>query len=102
MATKIVDTIKFILLKKRNKRIDIQFVVDEQGDHAVLIHTRKLLDFKRRHILDANFCLGIESFEAIATGFDMLRRDPEYQKLTNRERAQALKEKFKAITNMDC
>lgn len=93
--------LKFCQLTKNNKRIEIVFI--EHGEmHSVTVYTKRLVGgWKDRNIVETNVSYSIESFEAIAAMYDILRNDPVYKKNAGREIGQALKNRFTAKTNIN-
>lgn len=92
--------LKYAALKKKNRRIKIVFIQDEKGETALIIETKRLVDFKTRKIQKWGGVLSMETFDAMAAVFDLLREDAEFVKATNREIGQARKNQYQCRTNI--
>lgn len=87
-------------MRKNNRRIVILWYIDEDGSHTFIIETKRLIDFKKRHILRWNGLLSLDTFIALTEGMMTIMDDPEFRKLTNPQIAQLAKERWRATTNV--
>ena len=63
--------------KGNNKRIVIQIIEYEDKTHAVAVHTKKLQDFKKRHIIRTDNLYSIETFALLKDMFSFILDKPE-------------------------
>lgn len=96
------ERLRFALLKKRNKRIEIMVLKEvETGDVSITVYTKRLIgSWKDRNIYTSGVCYGFETFSALSDIFAMLCGDPLFLKTTNRELGQVLKDKMTCRTNI--
>ena len=96
------ELIRYALLKKRNKRIEIFVLKDpSDGKIAVSIDSKRLVgDWKERNIRTSSVCYGVESFMVINDVFNLLLGDPLFLKSINRELGQIGKDKMTCSTNI--
>lgn len=93
---------KFIEVKGHNRRIAVFWYVSEadSNEHAIVVQTKRLLDFKKRHITSTSNLYSIESFLILADCMDAMRNSPEFKKATNRIIGQMDKNRPQARTNL--
>jgi hypothetical protein len=73
-------------LKKRNRRINVAFGIDEETqEHFFIVETKRLVDFKTREITTVITKYGVETFTVLSTLFDTVITDPNVKKRINRE-----------------
>lgn len=63
--------------KGNNKRIVIQIIEYEDKSHAVLVMTKRLIDFKTRNILITDNIYSIETFAILKDMFSFILDKPE-------------------------
>jgi hypothetical protein len=63
-------------LKKKNKRIEVECWVkdDNPNDFSFVVSTKRLVDFKTRHILKSDVVYGLDSFLALKDIFFLIAR----------------------------
>lgn len=91
---------KFAHLKKKNKRINIWYGTNEAGEFVMIQKTKKLISFKDRHIVETDFVIGMETFMALHSLYELIQNSPEFNKEFNREIGQVCKDKFSCQTNI--
>lgn len=95
--TKISYTL-FLLweIKKKNKRIWLRcYRCDEdKTNFGFMIITKKLVDFKSRHIVKTETKLGLETFLAIKELMTMTVQEPMFLKIANPAIGQFMKDRY--------
>ena len=69
--------LKFIEAKGKNKRINIYLLEDEEGSKAFAVHTKTLINFKTREILNSDTLYSVETFAALGDLFSYFLDDSE-------------------------
>ena len=73
-------------LKKRNRRINVAFGINEEtNEHYFIVETKRLVDFKNREITTVITKYGVETFTVLSDLFDTVITDPNVKKRINRE-----------------
>ena len=70
------EPIKWIALKGKNKRIVVE-MREENNVHVFKVHTRTLIDFKKRIILQIDNIYSVETFFALSQAFSMFTDNAE-------------------------
>jgi hypothetical protein len=93
---------KFIEVKSLNRRISVLWFVDEENSesHSFVVITKRLLDFKKRHITETESHYSPESFMIMADCFNVMIKSPDFKKQMNRIIGQMDKNRGKATTNL--
>ena len=92
------EPVKWIALKAKNKRIVVE-MWEENNVHVFKVHTRTLIDFKKRIILQIDNIYSVETFFALSQAFSMFTENKEItNKLLNLELSKC--NKFKGTRNI--
>lgn len=73
-----------ISAKRLNRRIVIE-VREQDGEHSIIVHTKRLVDFKNRHILTTTNIYGVETFTLLHQLFGDVLSEPTVAKRINKE-----------------
>lgn len=93
--------LRYALLRKKNKRIEILALKDHDGSVVICILAKRLIgSWKERRIIIAEVSYGIESFLVINDVFSMLIGDPLFMKEINKEIGQIQKDRMTCQTNI--
>lgn len=90
---------KYVLLKKKNRRVDIIVYRSEDGDDITFcVNTKRLVgDWKDRNILELRTIYGYESIVAIMASLDMVLQDIDFKKVSNRLNALLSKDRYSVV-----
>ena len=91
--------IKGVILKNKNKRIQIELCEDDEKKFFS-VTTKTLIDFKKRHIHRTQTCYSVETFVGIIEASHWFLKHPEIE---NKELLKDLAKinKFNIITDLD-
>jgi hypothetical protein len=84
-------------LKKKNKRINVECWVnnDNPNDFTFLVQTKRLVDFKKRHIVTSEVVYGLDSFWVLKDIFFLVSTEPMLLKVANVAINNLQKDKYK-------
>lgn len=97
------EIFKYLVAKKRNKRIDLLCYKSEEGnDLAFVIRTKRLIgDWRDRNILESGVQYGYESMVVVYELIDMLLDDKEVDKIVNPLKGEMSKNRFEVNHNLN-
>ena len=94
-----MKTIKGLILKNKNKRIQIELCEDDEKKFFS-VATKTLIDFKKRHIHRTHICYSVETFVGIIEASHWFIENPEIKnKIILKELAKI--NKFNITTDLD-
>jgi hypothetical protein len=74
-------------LRKKNRRIEVSCYVSKGNnrDFSFIINTKRLIDFKTRHILESNTIYGLESMLVLKDILMLMLSEPLFLKIAHVE-----------------
>jgi hypothetical protein len=94
------ELLKYASCKKLNRRLELTIWKTDDGV-AVVIYTKRLLDKKKRHILESKVTYGVETFALLRDLLLLIWDDPEFLKTVNPELGLLYKAKWGINTNIN-
>ena len=92
--------IKGLILKNKNKRLQVELLEDNYGKKFFSVRTKKLIDFKKRHIHRTELSCSVETFVGIIEASHWFLKYPEVEnKILLKDLAKV--NKFNIITDLD-
>lgn len=72
-----------ISLKTKNRRINVKVWSDGKEEPIFTVHTKRLIDFKKREIIEVNDAFSTETFIVLSDVMSDLLKDPNVKKIIN-------------------
>ena len=72
--------LKVIRTKFLNRRVEV-CIYDKDGEYLIRVHTKRLIDFKKREISSGDTFYSLETFIGIASVFSLLLKDDLFNEL---------------------
>lgn len=91
---------KFAEGKNENRRFELAVYKTDDEDIAVVIHTKRLIDKQKRHVLESTVTYGYETTAILFEMLNLLFSDPDFKRETNRLAGKIEKKRWRIGTNI--